>query len=58
MPPLRNGDRLSGEEFDRRYEAMPDVRAELIEGVVYLMTSPVRCDDHGEPHADVITWLG
>jgi Uma2 family endonuclease len=58
IPPLHNGDRLTGEEFDRRYEAMPDVRAELIEGVVYLMASPVRCDDHGEPHADAITWLG
>ena len=58
IPPLRNGDHLTGEEYDRRYEAMPDVRAELIEGVVYLMASPVRCDDHGEPHADAITWLG
>jgi Uma2 family endonuclease len=58
IPPLRNGDRLTGEEYDRRYEAMPDVRAELIEGVVYLMASPVRCDDHGEPHFDAIYWLG
>jgi hypothetical protein len=59
IPPLRNGDRLTGEEYDRRYEAMPEhVRAELIEGVVYLMASPVRCDDHGEPHFDAIYWLG
>ena len=58
IPPLRNGDRLTGEEFDRRYEAMPDVRAELIEGVVYLRDSPVRFDDHGEPHFDAIYWLG
>jgi hypothetical protein len=58
VPPLRDRDRLTGEEFDRRYEAMPDVRAELIEGVVHLMASPVRCDDHGEPHFDAIYWLG
>jgi Uma2 family endonuclease len=57
IPPLQNGDHLTADEFERRYEAMPGVRAELIEGVVYLMASPVRCDDHGEPHFDVIGWL-
>jgi len=32
-PPLRDGDRLTREEFLRRWEAMPDVkRAELIGG--------------------------
>ena len=47
--PLVAGDRLTAEEFLRRYEAMPDVnRAELIEGVVY-MPSPVSAD-HGESH--------
>ena len=25
-PPLENGDRLTREEFERRYEAMPDVK--------------------------------
>jgi Uma2 family endonuclease len=56
-PPLENGDRLSREEFERRYEAMPQVkRAELVEGVVF-MGSPVRIV-HGEPHASVVTWLG
>src|SRR6185437_5249438 len=45
-------------KFERRYEAMPGVKkAELIEGVVY-MPSPVRFDQHGSPHADLITWLG
>lgn len=35
IPPLENGDRLSRAEFERRYQAMPQVkRAELIEGVV------------------------
>src|SRR3954447_7267615 len=56
-PPLENGDRLTREEFERRYDAMPELKkAELIEGVVYL-TSPVRVDQHGEPHADIVGWL-
>jgi putative restriction endonuclease len=58
IPPLREGDRLSRDEFERRYEAMPEgTRAELIEGVVH-MPSPVRQQQHGEPHFDFITWLG
>ena len=57
-PPLENGDRLTQEEFERRYEAMPDVkRAELINGVVY-MGSPVRFRAHGRPHVLLLTWLG
>jgi Uma2 family endonuclease len=58
MPPLRNGDHLTRDEFERRYQAMPQVnKAELIEGVVH-MPSPVSAEEHGEPHFDVITWLG
>ena len=58
IPPLHNGDRLTAEEFERRYEAMPDLKkAELINGVVY-MPPPVTMDDHGAPHFDVISWLG
>ncbi len=57
IPPLENGDRLSRDEFERRYRAMPGVRAELIEGVVYVMASPVRASRHGEPHADLIGLL-
>jgi hypothetical protein len=53
--PLANGDRLSRDEFERRYEAMPNVRAELIEGVVY-MSSPVSTQFHGEPHGDLMAW--
>jgi hypothetical protein len=57
-PPLENGDRLTREEFERRYEAMPHVKkAELIDGVVYL-GSPVRFGRHSEPHAALLTWLG
>ena len=55
--PLENGDRLSRVEFERRYQAMPEVKkAELIEGRVY-MASPVRII-HGQPHAYIMTWLG
>ncbi len=58
IPPLENGDHLTRAEFERRYEAMPWVKkAELIEGVVY-MPSPVRLRRHGEPHAQILTWLG
>ncbi len=57
VPPLENGDRLSRDEFERRYDAMPGLKkAELIEGVVY-MPSPVRVDQHGEPHFHMIGWL-
>lgn len=58
LPPLEAGDRLTRDEFERRYQAMPQAkRAELIEGVVY-MTSPVRMERHGRPHGHVITLLG
>jgi Uma2 family endonuclease len=57
VPPLENGDRLTRAEFERRYEAMPELKkAELIEGVVY-MPSPVRFEHHAEPHADILGWL-
>ena len=57
IPPLRNGDRLPAEEFERRFDAMPDLKkAELINGVVY-MAPPVSIDDHGGPHFDLIGWL-
>jgi len=55
---LENGDRVTRNEFERRYERMPDVKkAELIEGVVYL-PSPLRYNQHGQPHSDIMTWLG
>lgn len=57
VPPLESGDRLTRDEFERRYEATPHVKkAELIEGVVYL-GSPVPHEDHGNPHFDLIGWL-
>jgi Uma2 family endonuclease len=59
IPLLNSGDQLTRREFERRYEAMPEhVKAELIEGVVYVMVSPVRVKKHGEPHSWTNTWLG
>ncbi|WP_435007652.1 Uma2 family endonuclease [Tundrisphaera lichenicola] len=73
VPPLRNGDHLSADEFLRRYEAMPDLKkAELIDGRVYIpsvdaylsarshssMSSLVSFENHSAPHFDLITWLG
>lgn len=55
--PLENGDRLSRIEFERRYQAMPELKkAELIEARVYI-ASPFRII-HGQPHAHIMTWLG
>jgi Uma2 family endonuclease len=55
---LKTGDRLTREEFHRRYCARPDIkRAELIDGVVYV-PSPLRGDYHGKPHGFVMLWLG
>src|SRR5437868_6081532 len=58
VPPLEPGDHLSRDEFERRYDAMPDLKgAELIDGVVY-MPSPVGFAKHAAPHFNLITWLG
>lgn len=56
-PPLEPNDRLTREEFERRYEAMPHLKkAELLKGIVH-MTSPVRIGRHGEPQAALVWWL-
>jgi Uma2 family endonuclease len=57
IPPLENGDRLTRAEFERRYEAMPELKkAELIEGVVHI-PSQVRQRHHGRQHAHLNFWL-
>lgn len=57
IPELVDGDRMTADEFERRYWASPQIRkAELIGGVVYV-ASPVT-DDHGTPHGLVPQWLG
>jgi Putative restriction endonuclease len=56
-PSLETGDHLTRDEFERRYNARPDIKyAELIEGVVY-MPSPTRFERHGRPHGYVNWWL-
>ena len=57
-PPLQNGDRLTAEEFERRYDAAGELtKAELLDGVVY-MPPPVSDSHHGAPHFDMVAWLG
>ena len=56
IPVLQDGDRLDRAEFERRYEAMPGVKAELLDGVVY-MASPATVI-HSSPHANLVTWIG
>ncbi len=54
--PLRNGDKLSREEFLRIWEAHPGIkRAELIGGVVY-MPSPLSFS-HGNEDFEVGGWM-
>jgi Uma2 family endonuclease len=58
VPRLQTGDHLTRAEFERRFDAMPELKkAELIEGVVYV-GSPVRITVHGRPNAVIVTWLG
>ena len=55
-PLLRDGDRLTRDEFMRRWEQMPDLKwAELIDGIVY-MPSPVS-DIHGDFQIRLGYWL-
>ena len=57
VPLLREGDRMNRAEFERRYDAMPDLKkAELLDGVVY-MGSPVSTLRHGMPCVLLVTWL-
>ncbi len=57
LPPLNAGDRLSRAEFERRYEAHPEIKkAELVEGVVYV-PSPLRFQTHSRPHVAIVGWL-
>ncbi len=57
VPPLANGDQMTRAEFERRWEAMPQLKkAELVNGVVY-MHAALRADQHGIPHARLMGWL-
>jgi hypothetical protein len=55
---LEDGDQLTRDEFERRYDAMPQLKkAELIEGRVHI-PSPARWNLHAGPHADLVGCLG
>jgi hypothetical protein len=57
IPPLVDGEHLTRDEFERRYDAMPDLKkAELIEGVVH-MPSPGRFVRHSNPQSRLVGWL-
>jgi Uma2 family endonuclease len=57
LPPLEFGDHLDQKAFHERYEAMPpDIKAELIGGVVY-MPSPAKMP-HGRNTNKMAQWLG
>ncbi|MFN3927808.1 MAG: Uma2 family endonuclease [Pseudanabaenaceae cyanobacterium] len=54
---LESGDRLSRDEFERRYGQCSHIKkAELINGVVFV-ASPVRAMYHGRPHSLIMGWL-
>ena len=58
IPPLFNGDHLTRAEFERRFDAMPDLKlAELIEGKVY-MSPPISHAGHSGPHVDLLVLFG
>jgi Uma2 family endonuclease len=58
IPSLQQGDRLTRDEFERRFDATPGLkRAELIEGRVYV-PPPVSHSGHSRPHGTVLAWLG
>ena len=56
-PRLENGDRLGRADFMRLYEALPDVTAELIQGIVYIR-GPVWHIPHGKSYGLISTWIG
>jgi Uma2 family endonuclease len=56
VPPLQPNDRLTREEFLRRWELHPEIKfAELIGGVVR-MPSPIKME-HGDRESDLGLWL-
>jgi len=57
VPMLELGDRLTAAEFERRYDAMPELKkAELIEGIVF-MPSPARYHRHSNPQSQLMASL-
>jgi Uma2 family endonuclease len=57
QPGLVTGERLTVEEFLRRWEDLPELKnAELIDGVVFL--PPPVGFEHGRVSSRIISWLG
>src|SRR5438128_2694384 len=57
-PLLQTGDNLTRDEFLRRWRKLPKLkRAELIGGVVYLMSSPLSLE-HADAENNVSVWVG
>ena len=58
VPPLQPGDRLTRAEFERRYDATPNLKiAELVEGVVFI-PPPATAIGHSVPQFHLVGWLG
>lgn len=57
FPWLENGDRMDQKTFHERYLKTPEgFKAELIGGIVYIMTSPLK-NRHGRSDAKATAWL-
>jgi hypothetical protein len=56
LPPLVNGDHLDQKTFHERYEAMPDVCAELIGGIVFVTSRQKML--HGIQHSKLSQLAG
>src|SRR3954469_22322907 len=57
FPWLENGDHMDQKTFHERYLKTPEgFKAELIGGIVYIMTSPLK-NRHGRSDARATTWL-
>ena len=59
VPPLENGDRLTHADYIERYARTSEkVKAERIEGVVYMPAAALSAGFHGRPHIHFASWLG
>jgi Putative restriction endonuclease len=58
VPGLENGDHLSRDDFERRYQADKKLtKADLVDGEVFV-PSPSRGRRHSKPRMHMIGWLG
>ncbi len=58
VPPLEHGDHLTRAEFERRWDATPNLKiAELLDGIVYIPQTGSFLY-HARPAAHLIAWTG